>query len=288
MSNLGLVYQIRGQFDKAEQLHKQVLAGRRAKLDADHPELLQGIQNLAMCYVLCEQYDKAEPLYDEVLKAQRTKVGAGHPDTIVTMTNLAILYRDSGRYGKAEPLFREAIAEARKTWGLGHEDTQTIITHLDVLYTKQGTPHLAEPLLRELVDFVREHPGPESYLYANELGILSHNLLSQKKFVEAEPFARDCLAIRAKNHPDGWTTFYTRSMLGGALLGQKKYADAEPHLVRGYAGMKQHEAEIPKNSQDRLSEVLDWLVQLYDARGDEAEAARWRSQLEDEKSRRKK
>ena len=69
-------------------------------------------------------------------------------------------------------------------------------------------------------------------------GISSDNLLDQKKYAEAEPFARECLAIRAKNKPDGWTTFFTRFMVGTSLVGQKKYADAEPFLI---AGIRRHE-----------------------------------------------
>ncbi len=51
-------------------------------------------------------------------------------------------------------------------------------------------------------------------------------LLGQKKWTEAEPILRECLAIREKAQPDLWSTFSTQSMVGGALLGQKKYADA--------------------------------------------------------------
>jgi serine/threonine protein kinase/tetratricopeptide (TPR) repeat protein len=284
MGELALLYQLRGQFEKAEPLHKQVLAGYRAKLDPDHPDLLRGVQNLAMCYLLAAQYDKAEPLYQEVLKAQRAKQGAEHPDTIGTMTNLAILYRDRGQYGKAEPLFREALVGARKTFGLGHEDTQTIIYHLTVLHDKQGTPELSEPLLRELVSFLRDQPGPESYLLGNQLGYLSENLLRQKKAAEAETVARECLAIRAKYRPDAWTSFYTRALLGRTLLGQKKYAEAEPHLVQGYAGMKEREAKISKDSKFCLTEAVEGLVHLYDAWGKTGEAAKWRKELEARKS----
>jgi len=46
----------------------------------------------------------------------------------------------------------------------------------------------------------------------------------------------ECLAIRAKKEPDAWTTFNTKSLLGGALLGQKKYGAAEP-LLRGRVGL---------------------------------------------------
>ena len=56
-------------------------------------------------------------------------------------------------------------------------------------------------------------------------------LLQQKKWTEAEPLLRECLAIREKTQPDVWSTFNTQSLLGGALLGQKKYAEAEPLLL---------------------------------------------------------
>jgi hypothetical protein len=45
--------------------------------------------------------------------------------------------------------------------------------------------------------------------------------------------------FREKKEPDAWTTFNTKSLLGGALLGRKKCADAEPLLMAGYAGMMQ-------------------------------------------------
>ena len=41
-------------------------------------------------------------------------------------------------------------------------------------------------------------------------------LLEQKKYPEAEPLLRECLAIREEAQPDAWTTFNTRSLLGGA------------------------------------------------------------------------
>jgi eukaryotic-like serine/threonine-protein kinase len=63
-------------------------------------------------------------------------------------------------------------------------------------------------------------------------------LLQQEKRAEAEPVIRQSLAIRQKMQPDAWTTFNTRSLLGGAILGQKSYADAEPLLLAGYEGMK--------------------------------------------------
>jgi hypothetical protein len=105
-------------------------------------------------------------------------------------------------------------------------------------------------------------------------------LLEQKKWTEAESLLRECLAIREKAQPDVWSTFNTKSVLGGALLGQKKYADAEPLLMGGYEGMKQREKTIPEPAETRLPEALERLVQLYEAMDKKDEAAKWRKELD--------
>jgi hypothetical protein len=104
-------------------------------------------------------------------------------------------------------------------------------------------------------------------------------LLQAKAFAEAEPLLRECRSIREKTQPDEWTTFTTKSMLGGALLGQKKYAEAEPLLLAGYEGMKWREAKIPLPGEVRLTEALERLVQLDEALEKKDEAAKWRKEL---------
>ena len=44
-----------------------MLAGRRAKLDAGHPSVLEGMINLAVCYQARGRFDAAEPLYKAAL-----------------------------------------------------------------------------------------------------------------------------------------------------------------------------------------------------------------------------
>jgi hypothetical protein len=69
-------------------------------------------------------------------------------------------------------------------------------------------------------------------------------------------------------------------MLGGVLLGKGKLAEAEPLLLEGYRGMKAREAAIPPQGTMRIPEALERLVQLYEATGNETEAATWRAELE--------
>jgi hypothetical protein len=110
--------------------------------------------------------------------------------------------------------------------------------------------------------------------------MLGSNLLQQKKFMDAETVLREALTIREKREANAWSTFNTRSALGGALLGQKKYSDAEPLLVSGYEGMEQREDQIPPQGRARLVEALERLVQFYDAQDKTEQAAKWRTKLE--------
>ncbi len=98
---------------------------------------------------------------------------------------------------------------------------------------------------------------------------------------DAEPTLRKCLEIRLRDEPGLWTTFHTKSLLGGSLLGQKKYAAAEPLLLAGYEGMKQREDQLPKV---RLAEALERLVKLYDATGKKDKADGWRKKLQEAKA----
>ena len=74
------------------------------------------------------------------------------------------------------------------------------------------------------------------------MDLLGRVLTERQKWDEAEANLRRCLAVREKTQPDDWSTFDTRSSLGGCLLHRAAYADAEPLIIGGYEGMKAREA----------------------------------------------
>jgi len=133
------------------------------------------------------------------------------------------------------------------------------------------------PLLQQLPEARKSLPKDSPQL-AGLLAQIGMGLLEEKKWVEAEPLIRKCLAIREKTQPDVWSMFNTQSMLGGALLGQKKYADAEP--LAGYEGMKQREKTIPEQGEIRLPEAVERLVQLYEGTGKKDAAGKWQAELQ--------
>ena len=104
----------------------------------------------------------------------------------------------------------------------------------------------AELLLRDGLERVTQNvSGQPTRALPSPWLSLASNLFQQRKWAEAEPVLRECLAVREKSQPDDWITFNTRSMLGDSLLGQKKFAEAVTLILAGYEGMKAREAKNP-------------------------------------------
>ena len=236
-----------------------------------------------MGYLAVGKLDQALPLLEETLKLRKAKLGPDHPDTLTSMNYVAAGYHAVGRLDLAVPLLEEAAAGIEKR-RFRHGYAGRIINNLISCLEQLKQFEKAEAWRRKWLAAVKESAGADSVAYAAELAGLGLNLLQQQKCTEAEVVLRECLALRAKQHPDAWTTFNTQSMLGGALLGQKKHAEAEALLLAGYDGMKKQEATIPVQGKVRLTDTLERLVQLYEATGKKDEAAKWRKELDGAKA----
>jgi tetratricopeptide (TPR) repeat protein len=239
------------------------------------------VNNLALAYQASGQIAKALPLLEEALEKSKVMLGPDHPDTLLSMNNLALAYRASGQIAKAVPLLEEALARKKAMpRGPDHPDTLDSMGNLGKAYAEAKQAAKAATTLVAFVDGMRSRMPKDSPPFAGLLAEVSHDLLDCGQHAAAESLLRECLAIRQKTQPDAWTTFNSKSLLGGALVGQKKYADAEPLLLKGYEGMKQREKTIPATGVVRLTEAVERLVQLYEATGKKDTAAKWRKERE--------
>jgi hypothetical protein len=100
--------------------------------------------------------------------------------------------------------------------------------------------------------------------------------LSQGRFIESEPLAREALEFDRKKQPDDWQRFRAESLLGASLAGQHKYGEAEPLLLEGYQGMAARKERIDVPDGYHLDRAREWIVQLYQAWNQPEKAAEWR------------
>jgi hypothetical protein len=125
---------------------------------------------------------------------------------------------------------------------------------------------------------------PESKQRAQALANMGMYLVRFKEFVKSEAMMRECVELREKLQPGVWNTFTAQSLLGGSLLGQQRYDEAEPLLLTGFEGMKKQQDKIPPPGRMRLVEAAERLVQLYEAKQNKDEAAKWNKELEEAKA----
>ena len=111
--------------------------------------------------------------------------------------------------------------------------------------------------------------------------MLGKLLLKLGKYLEAEPFLRESLAIREQEIPDSWFMYNSRNQLGGANSPgqQQTICRGEPLIVPGYEGLKLREPSIPLQGKHNLTTAAERVVRLYDAWGKKDKAAEWCAKL---------
>jgi eukaryotic-like serine/threonine-protein kinase len=278
MSNLARAYAATGKRDLALPLYVEMLKLQRTTLGPGHRDTLLTMNDLAVAYKLSGKFALALPLFEETLKLQTATLGPNHVDTLTSLNNLAMTYQADGQLDRAVPLLEQSQERMKATFGADHLNTLSAMASLGKAYADLGQGEKAAALFNRVVDAQRRlmpKKGPGFAVVVSNLGMI---LLECGQQAAAEPLLRECLTLRQKSQPEDWTTFYTQSMLGGALSAQKKFAEAEPLLVKGYEGLKAREASLPKTASTRIPEALDRLVAFYAATNKPDETKMWRAE----------
>jgi serine/threonine protein kinase/predicted Rdx family selenoprotein len=285
LNNLAGAYRTVGRLDEAIELIEWMRQAFVKKFGPEHRDSLTVAFNLATLYEQVGKLPQATELFEQVREARTRILGPDDPYTLSSLTALGNVYYATQKQQQALPLYREAALGFEK---LNHQHpyAQKAVGNLIAALEHSDRYDEAEPWRRKWLAVVQARAGTEHPAYASELAALGLNLLTQKKWSEAQPVLAECLALReklasnAKPVVPAWQVANVKSMLGEALAGQKRYSEAEPLLLAGRAGLKEHEAEMPPEAKVRVREALLRLIGLYEAWDKPQEAAQWRTELD--------
>ncbi len=265
MSELANVYSETGRFANAEALDRQILEIRRRQLGPKHAFTLAAMNNLAIACSAQGKYAEAERLDTEALESRRRVLGREYPETLMSMDNLACDYSNLRKYSQAKALFGTTIEIDRRVMGIQSGLTLGTVSDAAFMYQRTGEYALAERYAAEVLTAWRHALGDESAVTMKAAADLLTAQLSQRKFVESQPLARQILTFYEKNRPGEWRRFYAATLLGGSLAGQKKYSEAEPLLLEGYQGMLAQKDRIAAPDRYYLELAHGWVAQLAKA-----------------------
>jgi len=270
MSNLANTYEYDGKYAQAEALDKQLLE--------NEPERLDATKTLASVYEDEGKYAPAEALLIRAVEIGRRVFGAEHPETLASMIHLAEVYGEEGKYAQAEALFNRTLETMRRVPGTEHVGTLDAVSGLASLYQREGKYALAANNAEHALAGLRPALGSEAPdRIAAEADDLALAYVSERKFAQSEPLAREALETQKKVQPDDWQRYRAASVLGASLAGEKKYAEAEPLLLEGYQGQLARKDRMAAPDQYNLKLAHQWLIRLYQAWGKPDKAAEWKN-----------
>ncbi|NGX17728.1 serine/threonine-protein kinase [Wenzhouxiangella sp. XN24] len=320
LSGLAFHAELRGDYEEAETMHREALELAHSLAEEDDEFLAEAMTKLGGILRILGENDEAERLFRDALAMQDRLYGGEHPESADTKRQLAGVLRETKRFEESEQLYKEVIAtrerilgpdhlEVAHTWNsysrmLGDKgDAEAAIrahqNFIDILERAFDGPHpsfgaaynnLAVMLQRQndyegalqnyqlsidmqdLVGLEPDHPN-RSF----PLGGIGAVYLLQERYADAAALFRDVLAMRIANFPaEHRLVAEIRSALGASLAGLGEYDEAEQLLLKA---AEDFESEHGLSHPGTLNN-MDRLVDLYERRGDAAQAERWRELVE--------
>lgn len=269
LSNLALIYQYKGAYQKAEGLFQRSLDIQEKSRGSEHPNVGNTLNNLGRLYQVTLDFEKAESFYRRSLAVMEKAFGEEHTEIVLPLNNLASLYKDKGQSAKAELLYLRAIAIQERALGPEHLAVADTLNNLAELYLAKRDYGKAEPLFQRSLAIREKMLGSQTLPVAQSLNELASLYTYRSDYARAESLYRRAIAIWEKVlGPEH--TFVAAGLNGLGLLyaTQEEYGKAEPLYQRALAiREKVHGPEHPW-----VAVVLNNLGLLFRNTGDYARA----------------
>lgn len=178
---------------------------------------------------------------------------SGQPEVKAALeSTIGRTYFGLGLYDQARPHLDSAYAIRRRTLGGGNLDVAVSADEVGKLAQAAGDYALADRRLTEALATMRKTLRPDDDRIISALSALGDVRQKQGKFPEALPYR-------------------VRGVLAFCLTRAGRFAEAEPLLLAAEARL----VALPGGTAHR-DLMMDWLVNLYEAWGNSAQAAAWK------------
>ena len=136
ITNLALLYQKQGMYEKAEKLHLRSLAIHEKILGAEHPFTALVLSNLGYLYNSQGLYATAESVFMRSLAIREKVFDAEDPHIAASLDELAAVYYGQGICKGGAAL--SALLVIKEKVGEEHAATSATLNNLGLLYYRQG------------------------------------------------------------------------------------------------------------------------------------------------------
>jgi len=233
LSQLGILLHAQGRYEEAESLHREALQTMKAQAPWPKAEHAASLENLGTVLRESGAYDEAVTAQTSAIRLFREIWGPRHERTFSAQGGLAEIYRRRGQLPEAEALLRQALRDFRGDDPLDHPGSLEMQSNLALVLDLQSQFQEAVSLLEEVVREGRRILGPRHPTFARYLGNLAGAMVKAGRPAEAEPVAREALALKVELASPGLELSLTELTIGHAVRLQSRFEEAESNYRRG-------------------------------------------------------
>jgi CHAT domain-containing protein/Flp pilus assembly protein TadD len=234
LSNLGLVYLIKGQYDEAETYITAALKGSEEMLGKNSVAYATNLNNHAKLNQQLGKFNDAETQFDEAQATLINKLTKNSMQNAIITNNKAMLNMVMGRNDQAVELMKTAVAIAEKAAGTQSkksfdarkfQSNQALIYQLAGKYPESEATFLA---IKKVFETRKQTGNPEYAALLNQLGIL---YIQMNKLDQVEPLLKKAAEIYKKGRTENNASFAkVQNDLGVFYRMQDKFVEAEVAL----------------------------------------------------------
>jgi eukaryotic-like serine/threonine-protein kinase len=313
VNDLGMLYYHRAEFAEAEEMHRRAMEIRESLYGDSHPDVSMSLNNLGLAVRYQDRFDEAEdyfrraidirrdifgdedigiaftlnnlvPIVDargddeevdriqaESLAIRRVVFGDVHPSVALMLNNIGRRMRITGRAEESFPYLEESYDIFEQTTGLSHPNA--LINQFNLALSHRDVGNYDDSL--ELMKIVKEGRGDvygENHIYyadvLHEKGKLHHLMNNVDAAIQELLLAAE---IYEEVLPDGLSELAnTRVRLSWLYSDTGEKEEAEEQLLAIYTLL-----EADHDDHEKMSEVVQELIDFYDETGNSEERIRF-------------
>jgi len=222
------IYEMRGDFDRAQRLREECLSLMLDRHGPIHPVVANQYFNLSVHYMSRDLLPEAEDAMRKALDIWAQTIGADQLDYAAGLFKLAWIRQAKGYYAEALKLYERGMAIHEEKGMSIHPDFVAVFLDWANLHLVQGRPARAKAFILRAQELLDEFFGPDSWPYLSvqmALASVEENLGNGDV---ADSIYKACLAnVRAESYFNAWPKSYALQRLGWSQFGRGNYEAAE-------------------------------------------------------------
>lgn len=198
LSILGLIYQSKGDLDRARELHHRALTIREQIHGENHIKTATSLNNIGGVYHERGDLGTAKDYYWRALEIKGRNYGWDFPHVANSFNNIAEISHEQGDLDGAILVHKRALKIRQRLYGEEHPDIANSLNNIGVIYHKQRELHTSRKHHARALEIRKKVYGEEHTEVASSLNNLGEVYYDEGDLANAEKFHTQALGIRQR------------------------------------------------------------------------------------------